>query len=163
MLRTSWMVLFVVSMLYGAASSADDAGSPDGRNDTPDALTLSLKSLLAEPGYATRWHLHHPVEPMPYSHDWNRPMDNFEFEDGGALGRLSKLRNLSLLTLADNGKARLFFGVNSDGLLGLHFRAAPRRGEFRYLEVVRLPYLAQDKPEPDLVLLPAWNRSLSAR
>ena len=45
------------------------------------------------------------------------------FEDANLLIRYRDARSLSLLTVAEFGRSRLFFGVNEDGLLGLHFRA----------------------------------------
>jgi hypothetical protein len=66
------------------------------------------------------------------------------FQDNSALGRVSKLRNLSLLTLAESRRTRLFLGVNDDGLVGLHFVALPKYGDERYLSLIRMPYLKKD-------------------
>jgi hypothetical protein len=66
------------------------------------------------------------------------------------LARVSKLRNLSLLTLAEIGQTRLFLGVNDEGLVGLHFNALPRDSDGRYLEVVRMPYLKENEPDDEV-------------
>jgi hypothetical protein len=56
------------------------------------------------------------------SDDWSQAIDDIEFLDNSALARLKRMRELSFLTLADSENSRLFLGVNSDGLVGLHFR-----------------------------------------
>jgi hypothetical protein len=48
------------------------------------------------------------------------------------------------------GQTRLFLGVNDDGLVGLHFNLFSRAGDERYLEVARMPYLAQIEPDSEL-------------
>lgn len=69
-----------------------------------------------------------------------------EVRDDSLLVRLSKVRNLSLLTLSETPRTRLFIGVNADGLVGLHFVAFSRAGDERYLSVARLPYLRKKTP-----------------
>ena len=54
--------------------------------------------------------------------DSYRALDSLEFYDNSALGRLKRLRDVSFLTLAESGQTRVFFGVDRDGLVGLHFR-----------------------------------------
>ena len=67
-----------------------------------------------------------------------------------ALARVSRLRSLSLLTLAKIGQTRLFLGVNEEGLVGLHFIAFLRDGDERYLELVRMPYLKENEPDNEV-------------
>ena len=50
-----------------------------------------------------------------------RAIAGLDFQDSSVYGRVSKLRNLSFLTLAEIGNERVFVGVNEDGLLGIHF------------------------------------------
>ena len=57
------------------------------------------------------------------------------------MARVSRMRKLSLLTLAQSGQSRLFLGVNEEGLVGVHFSAFSLRNDGDYLELVRLPYL----------------------
>ena len=54
--------------------------------------------------------------------DSYRALDSLEFYDNSTLGRLKRLRDVSFLTLAESEQTRIFFGVNRDGLVGLHFR-----------------------------------------
>jgi hypothetical protein len=113
-------------------------------------VTRSVAALLAESRYASRWRLYQPVDAMTYSDNWPRPIAEFNFQDDSALARVSKLRNLSLLTLAEIGQTRLFLGVNNDGLVGLHFNLFSRAGDARYLEVVRMPYLQKTGPDSEI-------------
>lgn len=69
-----------------------------------------------------------------------------EFLEGSAIERLGRYRALSLVTFAEVRGARLFLGVNEDGLLGVHLNAASKPSEDRTAEVLRMPYLA--RPEP---------------
>ena len=66
---------------------------------------------------------------------------DIRFQDSSTLTRLSKLRNLSILTLGQFGRSKIFVGVNRDGLVGLHFGAYSRNASERYLELARMPYL----------------------
>ena len=149
MLRTNWMVLLIVGTLLPAAALADDATVSRGDSEPAPIPALSLESLQAQSVYAPRWQLTHPIETMTYADDWSRPMSSFAFQDSGILGRASKLRNLSFLTLAELGETRLFLGVNNEGLLGLHFRAFPRHSSGRYLELVRMPYLTNSESDAE--------------
>lgn len=54
--------------------------------------------------------------------DSYRVMDSLEFQDNSTLGRLKRLRDVSFLTLARTEQTRVFFGVDRDGVIGLHFR-----------------------------------------
>ena len=73
-------------------------------------------------------------------------LDELEFHDSSAMGRARKIRSLSLLTLAEFKKSRLYLGVNQRGLLGLHFNTAQQSGD-RCLEVARMPYLQKRNTE----------------
>jgi len=44
----------------------------------------------------------------------------------------------------------LFFGVDKEGTVGIHFRGLPRYGDDRCLEVVRMPYLKKSEPDSEL-------------
>ncbi len=145
--KASWMTLLTIGMLLSAAGFADDAKSSNTDSEPLPEVTLSVEALHAESGYTSRWHLFDSVEAMAYSDDWPRAIADFDFRDDSALARVSKLRNLSLLTLVEIGQTRLFLGVNDDGLVGLHFSALPRDGGERYLEVVRMPYLKENEPD----------------
>jgi len=145
--KASWMTLLIIGMLLSAAGFADDAKSSNTDGEPLPEVTLSVEALHAELGYTSRWHLFDSVEAMAYSDDWPRAIADFDFQDDSALARVSKLRNLSLLTLVEIGQTRLFLGINDDGLVGLHFNAFPRDGDAHYLEVVRMPYLKEKEPD----------------
>lgn len=150
MLKANWMALLIIGMLLSAAGFADDAKSSNTDSEPLPVVTLSIETLLAESDYASRWQLFHPVEAKPYSSDWPRPIADFEFQDASAFGRVSRLRSLSLLTLAEIGQTRLFLGVNEEGLVGLHFNAIRHYGDEGYLEVVRMPYLKENEPDSEV-------------
>ena len=140
-------MLLTIGMLLSAAGYADDANLSNADGALLPEVTPSMDSLHAEVTNKFRSHLLYPVEAMAYLDDWPRPIANLEFRDDSVLARVSKLRNLSLLTLAEVGRTRLFLGVNDDGLVGLHFNLFSRAGDTRYLEVVRMPYLKKDEPD----------------
>ena len=150
MLKASWVMLLTIGMLHAAAGYADDTKLSNADGESLPEVTRSVAALLAESQYASRWRLYHPVYVMAYSGEWPRPIAEFNFQDDSALARVSKLRNLSLLTLAEIGQTRLFLGVNNDGLVGLHFKLFSRAGDARYLEVVRMPYLQKTGPDGEI-------------
>lgn len=157
MLKASWMALLAIGMLLSAAGFADDAKSSNTGGEPLPVVTLSVAALLAELGHASRWQLFHPVDAMASSDDWPRPIADFDFQDSNALARVSKLRSLSLLTLAEIGQTRLFLGINDDGLVGLHFSTFSRYGDERHLEVVRMPYLTKNEPHSDFEQLGPYS------
>ena len=79
------------------------------------------------------------------------PVIELELENASTLKQISKLRSLSLLTLADKGKLQFYLGVNDDGLPGLHITLLPRQDDDRTLEVFRMPYLKEDKADDKLL------------
>jgi hypothetical protein len=79
------------------------------------------------------------------------PIIDLELKEVPALKRISRLRNLSLLTLANKGQMRFFLGVNADGLVGLHITLLSRRDEGRIFELLRMPYLRQSQSFDDLI------------
>lgn len=143
------MTFVMVGTLLSAASLADDAGTRSTDADSPPVATLSFDSLYSEPLYSSRWRLSHPVDPIAYSFDGSQSIGNLDFQDSGTFSRVKKVRALSLLTLAEGKGTRLFFGVDKEGLVGIHFRGLPRRGDDRFLEVVRMPYLENDQPDDE--------------
>ncbi len=141
MVKASWIALLTIGLLWSVAGFADDVQSPKTDDELLPVVTLSVETMLAESEYPSRWRPFHPAEATAYSDGWLRPIADFDFQDAGVLSRVSKLRGLSLLTLAEFGQTRMFLGVNEEGLVGLHFDAFPHNGGDRYLEVVRMPYL----------------------
>ena len=141
MIKASWISFLTIGLLWSAASFADDAQPSKSNDELLPVVSLSLEAILTESKIPSRWRPLYPAEATVYSDDWPRPLADFDFQEAGAWSRVSKLRGLSLLTLAEFGQTRLFLGVNKDGLAGLHFDVFPRYGDKRYLEVVRMPYL----------------------
>ncbi len=146
MRNAKWMGQLTIGMLLSTAGFADDTKSSSTDAGQRPAGTITVESLLAETAYASHLQRYRPVEASSYANDWRQPIADVEFQDNSALGRVSKLRNLSLLTIAESRRTRLFLGVNDDGLVGLHFIAVPKYGDRRYLSLARMPYLNKDEP-----------------
>lgn len=147
MQKANLMLLLLFGALHPAAVIADDAALSGADDDRLPVTAASIDSLQLVSGYSPRWQLSHPVEKMDFSRDALPPITDIEFQDPGAFARVSKLRELSLLTLAEVGRTRLFLGVSEKGLLGFHLGALPRLGDERCLEVARMPYLKNDQKD----------------
>ena len=119
---------------------ADDLDDWD-TTELQSAATYTLYTLPADLTSEPQWRLPDTASEIVYSNLATRPMFEVEFQDSNTLKQLSKLRNLSFLTLADKWNSQLFLGVNRDGLVGLHFTLLPRRNKDQMLELSRLPYL----------------------
>lgn len=145
MQKVNWMFLCIVGALLSAAVVADDVGLSGGDDARLPATAASIDSVQLVSRYSPRWQLSHPVEETAFSRDASAFISSIEFSDPGALARASKVRELSLLTLAEVGRTRLFLGVSENGLLGFHLGALPRLGDERCLEVARMPYLKNDQ------------------
>lgn len=134
------VLLFVASLLHTAAL-ADDATLSQSDDDRVSAVPSKASMKQPRPEQSSSWQLSRPIEAMAYPSASDAALASLDFQDPDAFSRVSKLRELSLLTLAEVGRARLFLGVNERGLLGLHLGALPTLGDDRCLELVRLPYL----------------------
>ena len=145
MFKASWMVLLTIGMLLPARGIADEATTSETDGHALQDATISIEALQAELWNASGWHDIHPVDAMAYSDNSPRPIGDFDFRETDALARVSKLRSLSLLTLAEFGQSRFFLGVNNEGLVGLHFDAFSRDDSERSLELVRMPYLKENE------------------
>lgn len=73
------------------------------------------------------------------THSDQQPLAPFQFQRSDAVGRMIQVRGVSLLTFAENRNSRLFFGISSDGTLGIHLRCS---GD-RHIELARAPWLAR--------------------
>ena len=126
----------LIGILLWSAGLADDPEQPDTDAAQPDPA--AVEKLLAEPGYAPRWRLlPTPTAPAGALVE-ERSLDEVEFRDSGSLERVTKARSLSLLTLSRSRDATLFFGVNQEGYLGLHYQADSESGDESYLELREL-------------------------
>jgi len=141
MQRARSMLLVAAILLMPALLLADDARTSLTDSSLLDLNTLPAHDYWPQPGYTSYWRLSSAIETATYSDEAAQPIASLEFRDPGAFARVSKVRELSLLTLAEVGKTRLFFGVNDDGLFGLHLGALPMLGDERCVELARMPYL----------------------
>ena len=126
------MVLIFLGLLPGTAVLADTVNARDWSHDFRTTVANAV-SMPATNGATQTWRT-------------SSRFDELEFRDSSTVGRASKVRSLSLLTLAEFRKSRLFLGVNNRGLIGLHFRQV-RQGDDRCLEVARMPWLRKPTPE----------------
>lgn len=149
MIKAGLTVFAVVAMLHSVAGVADDEETSAADSDNLPATGLSLPPLSLDIDDTSRWRPTYPLLTPRYSTDWSQPFVNVAFHDSGTLARVSRFRSLSLLTFAEIGQSRLFFGVNNDGLVGLHFRAFRRQEQERHLEVARMPYLQNAQLKTD--------------
>jgi len=125
-------MLILIGLLPHTFAQADSTISRDWSRD----LRTTVSDTMLVPAFDSSSQLR-----SSYSR-----FDKLNFQDSSAVGRASKLRSLSLLTLAEFKKSRLFLGVNKRGLLGLHFNSA-KQGDDRCLEVARMPYLRKTTSE----------------
>lgn len=141
MIKASWTALLTIGMSLSTAGIADEVTTSNTGDEPLSDIPMSVEALHAE--LWGRWNDFGPVEAAAYSYsnDLPRPIAELDFRDAGALARISRLRSLSFLTFAEIGHARFFFGINGDGLLGLHFNVFPRYVGEQSLELVRMPYL----------------------
>ena len=130
MFKVTRVMLFLIGFLSQAFAQADD----DNSIDWALATTATFADASLAPAYVQSTQTQGP----------SSSIEKLHFQDSSAVGRASRLRSLSLLTLAQFRQSRLFLGVNDRGILGLHFNAA-KRGDERCLEVARMPYL-RDTP-----------------
>lgn len=138
--RANWM-LFLFSFLIPAAVLADDARIAADSRYSSNLLPASSQAYWLDAGYASSWQLPPTGELSQYSRWSTDVIADLDFREPGAFARVGKVRELSLLTLAEVGESRLFFGVNYEGLFGFHLGARPRFGDERCVELARMPYL----------------------
>ena len=137
----NWKALWVLAALLPVTTLADDSGNTRIESAAHAPALLPTDALHADLLRRPSWQIAYPDIVQNRSDHWRQPLADFEFREGSALMRMSRLRSLSLLTLAKFGKSRLFLGVNDDGFVGLHFNALSRAADERYLEVLRMPYV----------------------
>lgn len=145
MRRTFWMVLVLLSSLQPLRADAEDAATAVTVIDASDLYANSYSTHWRVFADSSDWSLAQPYEATLYPKNDLHPIAAIDFRDPGALARVSKVRELSLLTLAEMGKARFFFGVNDRGLFGFHIGARPGSGDERCVELARMPYLGNSQ------------------
>ena len=145
MRKANWMV-HIFSLLIPAAVLADDARTTAVDSDSSALLPEPSLAYRLDADNASSWQLPPTVELSRYANQATDVIADLRFRDHGTFAGVSKVRELSLLTLAEVGKSRLFFGVKNDGLFGFHLGARPRLGDERYVELARMPYLNSATP-----------------
>ena len=153
MRKANWMALLTIGTLLPVAVFADDEPHSGTDSDTPPVVTLSVDPLHTESLYPSRWQLPHSVGEIAHADNSSQPIADFDFEDASALARVSKLKSLSLLTLAEVGQTRVFLGVDDKGLIGLHFNVFVRDLAESSLEMARMPYLKEEEPDDEVELV----------
>ncbi len=138
MCKTDSISVLVIAVLLSAGALADEPAQPK--------LTPAAEAFIADLERASKSQPPDYYQSITYTDNFLRPLPDVDFEDGSLLGRVSHLRRVSLLTFAEIGEAQFFFGLNRDGLLGLHFNIDRKRREER-LELLRMPYLVDDEEE----------------
>ncbi len=146
MLKASSTILLLISLLLSINALADETTGLDADSRLSTVVALYLEALRSETEYTSPSRLSQPVAAMAYSGSESSPIANLDFQNSATIARVSRLRELSLLTLAEVKGTRLFLGVNRKGLVGLHFRAQGGVSAERCLEVARMPYLAKAAP-----------------
>ncbi len=139
-------LIFVLSM--SPAVSAEDATPAASDYDVLPKVALLAAAMLADLDYDTRPPPFYAAQGNSLGNDkLRRRIADVDFTDNSTIARLSKLRGVSLLTVAEVGDSRLYLGVNDDGVVGLHFNAFMRSDDKRHLELLRLPFLAADEEQ----------------
>jgi len=130
MRKVKWKTLVCACSLLPAAGIADD----------------SVDRL-----YESRWALTHVTDSATYIDEWPQSSSTFDVDvdDGSSILRVTKIRSLSVLTLAGDDHSKWFLGINEDGIVGIHFRGFTRNGAQRHLDVAALFSSENDEPEDD--------------
>ena len=137
---TTRLVIFSLGILVSGAGLADELDDAEFA-ELRSAATYTLYTLPADLTSEPQWRLPDTASEIVYTNIPTKPLFEVEFQDSNTLKQLSKLRNLSFVTLADKWNSQLFLGVNRDGLVGLHFTLIPRKNRDQMLELSRLSYL----------------------
>jgi len=141
------IALLVLVALLPVASNADEEIQSESGAVARDAITNTLDPLRTDSKYAPRWRLLQRPLTTAYFENWSNPMSDIHFHDASSMARVTRMRKLSLLTLARAGQGRLFLGVSEKGILGVHFSAIAPRGNDAYVELARMPYLTSTEDE----------------
>ena len=133
--------VFAAVLLFALPAAADDADATYRPASQSFESEEDPSALIDELARHSAWRLSEPVDLIALAELAPHPLNELHFEDSDLVSRLSKLRGLSMLTMAEVGPARLFFGVNDEGLVGLHFNTGLSDPDDVHVEVWRLPYL----------------------
>ena len=138
---TTRIVIFSLGILVSGIGFADELNDADATESVSAATYILPADLTSEP----QWRLSDTASDIVYTSIPTTPLFDVEFRDSDTLKQLSKLRNLSFLTLAEKWNSKFFLGVNRDGLVGFHFTLSHRQNQDQMLELTRLSYLNDDE------------------
>ncbi len=148
MRKVASLTALVCLLSTSPAIFAEDATPAASDHDVLPKVALLAAAMLADLDYDARPQPFYPAQGIALGNDGlRRRIAEVDFTDNSTIGRLSKLRGVSLLTVAAVGESRLYLGVNDDGVVGLHFNAFMRSDDKRHLELLRMPYLAAEKTD----------------
>ena len=137
------LAAFVVAL--AGVSECSVAVAEETGNDAP---AKSLETLLATPSYSiVRYNSLGQMALPDEARATASAIPSIDFRDGSTLGRLKSIRQLSLLTISDSGRSRVYVGVNGDGIFGLHISFINGRQNDRFAEVMRMPYLRKSEQQ----------------
>lgn len=134
-----WIVASLGVCFLSTPCVADDEAASE-------VLSLSLTAIHAAASVADsdRYFVEHDLtsfERFRRLHSSEQALAPLRFQRSDTLGRMIEVRGLALVTISENRHSRLFFGVNSDGYLGLHLRCS---GD-RHIELSRAPWLQRNR------------------
>lgn len=135
------LALSTICMLLAATGLAEETKVSETDRDRSRLVQPNVQTLLAESEYGSRWQLERSVATPSYAEGWMSSFAKLRFHDASGMSRMGKMRSLSLLTLVETGRTRLFIGINADGLAGLHLKAIDRYDDDHHLDLARAPYL----------------------
>lgn len=145
---TAFLRLATIFAVFASCPAlADDPAPADDTSIVQATYSWSAAEFVSEMETDAHLALLEPIDVVSLTDFPLHPLNDVHFETGDFLSRVSRLRGLSVLTMAEIGHARLFFGVNDDGLVGLHFNTSASDPNDRHIEVLRMPYLAEDPDE----------------
>lgn len=127
--------------LLSSPAFADETEALYAPASLPFHTSLATAAILDELDNSSPSRLSEPVDLIALADLHLHPLNELHFQESDLVSRLSKLRGLSMLTMAEMGPARLFFGVNDKGLVGLHFNTGASDPGDIHVEVLRMPYL----------------------
>ena len=141
--------MYRMFLLFGLAAATCGSVQADDSRDTKAAmdsyrwqLTADATRLAEErltPAFVSQevLRLEHP------DNEFRSSSQNLVDNNASGLGKLMRVRSLSLLTLASAGEARLFIGISDDGIPGIHLARLSKKQKSRHVELSRLPFLAR--------------------
>ncbi len=149
MIRHAWIAVVIIAVVWTVGPRAcladDETVESERASDTSPGVT-TIDELLAATSYEE-------IRFAPTTlGNGKQPTDDrrivLDLEDNGLLGRLRRNRSLSFVTFSDQGKTRIFLGVNADGFVGIHLTGKSKGRSSAFIEN-RLPPASPSVPLRD--------------